>query len=224
MEARQQGAQANGGAAMSGNETRPSPSVGVGELREGDLEWLGALRSSNDHWPLWQRERNERIDRILAALSSIPVGGLEVAAADAVAGVAGPISGYELTADFVRALPGGKMDDSAFEAIETALDRADASCRDEDGRWLTLPERVADLGTKLKTAKEALMPFAHARDHSGSRLVVADFDRAKHAVANVEREPLRVKASQPGKPEEREGGSSAAERTKTPSTPPSKAG
>lgn len=51
----------------------------------------------------------------------------------------------ELTADFVRALPGGKLDDSQYEEIETALDRADAPCQATDGRWLTLAERVAAL-------------------------------------------------------------------------------
>jgi hypothetical protein len=50
-----------------------------------------------------------------------------------------------LTADFVRALPGGKLDDSAYEQIEDALDRAEAPCQAPDGKWLTLAERVAAL-------------------------------------------------------------------------------
>jgi len=49
-----------------------------------------------------------------------------------------------LKADFLRSLPGGKLDDSAYEAIEEALDRADAPMR-VDGKWLTLAERVAAL-------------------------------------------------------------------------------
>lgn len=51
----------------------------------------------------------------------------------------------ELTADFTKKLPGGVLDDSTFEQIETALDQADAPCR-EGSRWLTLPERIAALG------------------------------------------------------------------------------
>jgi hypothetical protein len=49
-----------------------------------------------------------------------------------------------LTADFTRSMPGGRLDDSTYEAIEEALDRADAPCRD-GARWLTLAERVARL-------------------------------------------------------------------------------
>lgn len=48
----------------------------------------------------------------------------------------------ELTADFARALPGGKLDDSTYEAIESALDKAGAPCQASDGRWLNLPERI----------------------------------------------------------------------------------
>lgn len=55
-----------------------------------------------------------------------------------------------LTADFVRALPGGKLDDATYEAIEAALDRVEAPCRSADGsRWLTLPERVLALAAEL---------------------------------------------------------------------------
>lgn len=49
----------------------------------------------------------------------------------------------ELTADFTRSLPGGKLDDSTYEAIESALDKADAPMHGDDGRWLSLAERVA---------------------------------------------------------------------------------
>lgn len=51
----------------------------------------------------------------------------------------------ELTADFTRALPGGKLDDATYEAIESALDRAGATIQDGP-RWLTLAERVDALG------------------------------------------------------------------------------
>lgn len=51
----------------------------------------------------------------------------------------------DLTADFARALPGGKLDDATYETIESALDRAGATIQDGP-RWLTLPERVDALG------------------------------------------------------------------------------
>ncbi|MDO8800084.1 hypothetical protein [Phenylobacterium sp.] len=54
----------------------------------------------------------------------------------------------DLHADFTRALPGGKLDDATYEAIESALDRADAPCQAPDGRWLTLAERVARLSAE----------------------------------------------------------------------------
>lgn len=58
-----------------------------------------------------------------------------------------------LTADFVRALPGGKLDDATYEAIEAALDRVEAPCRSADGtRWLTLPQRVLALAAELGRA------------------------------------------------------------------------
>jgi len=59
----------------------------------------------------------------------------------------------ELTADFTRALPGGKLDDSEYEQIEFALDMADAPIQAEGGRWLTLAERVAALGARLAKAE-----------------------------------------------------------------------
>ena len=51
----------------------------------------------------------------------------------------------DLHADFTRALPGGKLDDATYEAIESALDRAGATIQDGP-RWLTLAERVDALG------------------------------------------------------------------------------
>lgn len=52
-----------------------------------------------------------------------------------------------LKPDFLRALPGGAMDDTTFQDVEDALDRAGAPCRadGDTGRWLTLAERVAAL-------------------------------------------------------------------------------
>lgn len=56
----------------------------------------------------------------------------------------------DLVPTMQRALPGGAIDDSTFDAIETALDRVDAPCRSPDGtRWLTLPERVLALAAEL---------------------------------------------------------------------------
>lgn len=52
--------------------------------------------------------------------------------------------GIELATDMLRALPGGKMDDSTYEAIEEALDIAGAPCTD-GGVWLNLVERVRAL-------------------------------------------------------------------------------
>ena len=54
-------------------------------------------------------------------------------------------SGEELTADFAQSLPGGKLDDSTYSKIEDALDRIDAPMTGDDGRWLSLHERIAAL-------------------------------------------------------------------------------
>lgn len=66
----------------------------------------------------------------------------------------------ELKPDFLRSLPGGSLDDSTFQAIEDALDRADAPCRadGDKGRWLTLTERIAALA--------APTPMGGDREHS----------------------------------------------------------
>jgi len=62
----------------------------------------------------------------------------------------------ELTADFTRALPGGKLDDSEYEAIESALDAGDAPCQAGDGRWLALAERVDALADAQRVLLAAL--------------------------------------------------------------------
>jgi hypothetical protein len=54
----------------------------------------------------------------------------------------------DLTADFVRTLPGGALDDATYSDIETALDLVDAPCTGS-GRWLTLPERIKALAAEL---------------------------------------------------------------------------
>jgi hypothetical protein len=58
--------------------------------------------------------------------------------------------GEGLRADFARALPSG-MDDSTYQQIEDALDRAEAPTQD-GGRWLTLAERVAALAPPVSAA------------------------------------------------------------------------
>jgi len=62
----------------------------------------------------------------------------------------------ELTADFAKALPGGCLDDSTFEQIETVLDRLNAPCRGPRGAWLTLPERIAGLAPSLDAVQRVL--------------------------------------------------------------------
>jgi hypothetical protein len=72
-----------------------------------------------------------------------------------------------LTADFARAFPGGAVEDSTIEAIETTLDHFDAPCRDNVGRWLTLPERIEALAggnTLRETAERILVTSARAAE------------------------------------------------------------
>jgi hypothetical protein len=66
----------------------------------------------------------------------------------------------ELTADFAKAFPGGAVDNSTFEAIESALDKADAPCQGPDGRWLTLPERIAALAPPKADGEEDVLARA----------------------------------------------------------------
>lgn len=53
-----------------------------------------------------------------------------------------------LTADMAKALPGGTIDDTTFDQIEHALDRAGAPACDESGKWLTLSQRIAALASQ----------------------------------------------------------------------------
>lgn len=55
-----------------------------------------------------------------------------------------------LSATMCRAFPDGTMDKSTYSDIEFALDRADAPSCGNDGRWLTLPERIAVLVEQLQ--------------------------------------------------------------------------
>ena len=59
----------------------------------------------------------------------------------------------ELKADFTRSHPSG-MDDSTYEQIEDALDRADAPIIGEAGRFLTLAQRVAALASPPVSERE----------------------------------------------------------------------
>lgn len=53
----------------------------------------------------------------------------------------------DLTADFAQSLPGGELDDSTYSKIEDALDRISAPMTADDGRWLSLHERIDALQT-----------------------------------------------------------------------------
>ncbi|HEY0820978.1 MAG TPA: hypothetical protein VGD46_19485 [Rhizobacter sp.] len=50
-----------------------------------------------------------------------------------------------LNPDFAKALPGGALDATTFQQMEDALDAAGAPAVGEDGRWLTLPQRLQAL-------------------------------------------------------------------------------
>ena len=72
--------------------------------------------------------------------------------------------------DIARGLPGGVIDYPTHEAIEEALDRANAPMT-EGGRFLTLVERMAalallqrDMLAALKAADEALAQFTAFED------------------------------------------------------------
>jgi hypothetical protein len=86
----------------------------------------------------------------------------------------------ELTADFTRSLPGGKLDDSEYEAVESALDKAEATMLN-DSRWLTLAERVDALGaekvallTALKACRTNIAGY-NLRDGGEARQLVDEF-------------------------------------------------
>lgn len=68
----------------------------------------------------------------------------------------------ELTAEFTKALPGGKLDDSTFSQIEDALDSIDAPMVDGE-RYLTLIERIAALGTRAQAAPDYRQELENAR-------------------------------------------------------------
>lgn len=60
-----------------------------------------------------------------------------------------------LPVDCTKLLPGGKLDDSTYEAIEAALDRADAPLVPPGGgRYMTLVERVEAMGAELKEERD----------------------------------------------------------------------
>ena len=54
-----------------------------------------------------------------------------------------------LTPEMQRSLPGGRMDDATYSAVEDALDSVHAPMQDANGHWLTLPERVLALAATL---------------------------------------------------------------------------
>lgn len=64
-----------------------------------------------------------------------------------------------LKADCAQLLPGGKLDDTTYEAIESALDKAEVPMRAVTGGWLTLAERVAVLA--LRAGKSPVKDAKH---------------------------------------------------------------
>jgi hypothetical protein len=82
--------------------------------------------------------------RLAAAVAEVPLGGGNSSSRTSPAGDGSlpvPSAVAALTCDFQRGLPGGALDDSDYEAIESALDAIDAPMTDR-GRWLSLVERV----------------------------------------------------------------------------------
>ncbi|EWY35810.1 hypothetical protein N825_34175 [Skermanella stibiiresistens SB22] len=73
-----------------------------------------------------------------------------------------------LSADCAKLLPGGKLDDTAYQALEDALDRALAPMCGPDGRWLTLAERVAALGKALAEADALIATHQFTLDRNPS--------------------------------------------------------
>lgn len=78
----------------------------------------------------------------------------------------------KLDETIARSSPGGVVDFSTFEALEEALDKADAPITD-GGRFLTLVERISALGrrTEGSTSGEVLERVARllCRQHYGDR-------------------------------------------------------
>lgn len=81
----------------------------------------------------------------------------------------------ELDLNIARGFPDGTLDQSTFDAIETALDKADAPCRD-GGRWLTLPERIASLHAQLDARTEERDTLRAQFDEIESRAEDRRFD------------------------------------------------
>jgi len=90
----------------------------------------------------------------------------------------------ELTADFVQTLPGGKLDDATYDKVESALDRLDAPCQAEDGRWLSLHERVDALasprGRGEGLEREAAVKVAQSIFLAGERFAEGSEPRGYH--------------------------------------------
>lgn len=65
-----------------------------------------------------------------------------------------PAEAGELVADFTRSHPSG-LDDSTYEQIEDALDRADAPINGPDGKFLTLAQRVEAIRAQPPSREDA---------------------------------------------------------------------
>lgn len=115
-----------------------SPGHDLRDAAQGVIDWCDIVAKRPDAFRSTRPDANLRgpaFDKLRAALAGDPV--------------------ERLSADMLRSLPGGQMDDSTFEAVETALDQAAAPMREgEAGRWLTLPERVAALAAAGATSVE----------------------------------------------------------------------
>lgn len=152
-------------------------------FKDGDGSWVvTAERALAERWalrsspaePLYaspirepeiSREAVHRILRTMVLEVLETTGGASIApdaatskAADAILNLA-PVG---LKADFTKALPGGALDDTTFEAVEEALDRADAPMRGENGRWLKITERIAALAAPVGGRGEGWRPIETA--------------------------------------------------------------
>lgn len=103
-----------------------------------------------------------------------------------------------LTADFARALPGGGNDDSTFEQIEDALDKAFAPMREggkpEQGKWLTLPERIDGLAAQ----RDAVLGAAGFKPMDGNGLnpvVMADIAGMRPAMVKARRQAKEAQST-----------------------------
>lgn len=96
-----------------------------------------------------------------------------------------------LAADFTQALPDGKLDDSTYEKIEEVLDQLDAPCRDENGEWLSLYERMDQLREKIVEIASETAPNWETRCRRIMAALGLDFgDPAEHLPDSISDEMI----------------------------------